>query len=223
MSDVQYRSQLSENRFTARIICKIASRRRDLEILAGECGLQIAPDQIDIFNRPTSPAKGADECILLDFPSISDRPPTEITNLSSYISSSSADALVWTDMDCVDQAFADLPAEKCHFLIDPNPAEAMLLLTGATRRGIMNQLHDTSRDDGYQELHKISSELADVVRTLTQFTGTAAKDAEGLAGNHVTSSIASDAPVSFRPASPAAMQPLVPESGIRASDLRKII
>lgn len=226
MADTLYGSAGRKPRLTARIICENTSRRHDLEYLARECGLATCEDEIDPLASPPAYNFAAAECLLIDFPSISDRPRSELDNLSSYIQMSGADALVWTDMDVLDKAYADLSAHKCHFLVDPNPAEAMLLLTGATRRGGMDQLYDKARDDGYQELHKISSDLADVVRTLVRYAGAEETGDAGAAMQTARSSGVSDAPVSFRPASPSVLQPLVPgasDSKLTAAQLREII
>lgn len=226
MTDTYYGSAGRQPRPAARIICDNAARHHDLEYLARECGLTTCADEIDPLAPPAAREIAAAECLLIDFPSISDRPQSELNNLSSYIKTSGADALVWTDMDALDMAYAELPARNCHFLVDPNPAEAMLLLTGATTRGIMDQLHDKARDDGYQELHKISSDLADVVRTLARYAGAEEAGGGSAAMTGVPRSSVSDAPVSFRPASPSAMQPLVPaasNSELTAGQLREII
>lgn len=167
MAELQYGERGAKSAYPVRIFADNPRRVQELSLLARECGAKIAGE--GGLPSPQLPPENsaAHECLLIDFPSISERQSSEMDNLSSYISSSSTDALVWADMETLDDAFALLPQDKCQFLIEPSDVEAVLLLTGAITRGNMNQFHSNSRDEGYEELHKISSELADVVRTLT--------------------------------------------------------
>ena len=71
-------------------------------------------------------------------------------------------------MDQLESAYAALPPERCHWLVDADDALAVPILARANRRGDMDQLHDRSREGEYGALHKISDDLADFARTLAR-------------------------------------------------------
>jgi len=170
----------------------------------------------------------------VDFLSISERHDDELYNLSSYITSSTVKALVWTDLDRLDTAFAVFPPSMCHFLIDASDAEAAVLLTGEARHRAMDQLHERSQDEGYDELHKLSNELANVARSLSEIVG---KEEGGSSASFNVSyskdsgksgSSLADKPVSFRPATASAILPhgmakKASSGGLSADGIREII
>lgn len=196
MTGTEYPIYNGKQPFTAGIVCNNALRFAELEMLAAECGFSTS-DNLSILEADDQTAKlDVNDYILIDFFSVMERPNKELKRLSSYISSSGVTALVWTDMDGMEKAYAILPVQNCHFMIGPSDAEAMLMLTSETVRGKMNQLNDKTRDEGYQELHKISSELADVVKTLSQMA--AGEDASETDNSN---SSLNEGPVSFRPSS----------------------
>jgi len=170
-----------------------ALRRTELQMVAEECGFDIRDNNSHA------------DMLLIDLHSISDMQDKELLNILSYLRSSSAEALIWTDMDRLDVAYALFPATRCHFLVDASKAEAVHMLTRASRRGRMDQLHDSGREDGFQELHKIRDEVASLADALAKL---ASRD--GTDGNTEANSLA-DKPVSFRPAPTAATSPFIEE------------
>ena len=109
------------------------------------------------------------DLLIVDLTSISERPAQEISNITRYLEMSGVEALIWTDMDMLEEAYARLPISQCHFLVDGSDIEALMIMSGAIRRGkTMDQLHDTSRDGEFGALHRISDELADFARTLAK-------------------------------------------------------
>ncbi len=111
-----------------------------------------------------------------------------LSEIAEYLARHRSIALVWTDMDGLDDACAALPWEQCHFLVDAADIEAMPILAGAFGRGAMDRLHDRSREVEFGSLHRISDELAAFARTLSRMA-----DTDRQSG-------VSDKPVSFRPA-----------------------
>ena len=180
---------------TVAILCSQPVRAKQFEELALACGCRLSP--VDA---------GADY-LLADISSVSDRPEEECSEIAEYLNRYGAEALVWIGMDQLENAYAALPPERCHWLVDADDALAVPILTRANRRGDMDQLHDRNKDNlgregEYGALHKISDDLADFARTL-------ARIAEQ---EDVGSSSVRDKPVSFRPASAAMFEPLVAPS-----------
>lgn len=190
---------------TAAIWCSEPSRRLQLEELAIVCQCALVP-----HDRPV-------DYLLADISSVADQNTQEWSEIAAYLEQSRAQALVWIGMDQLDIAFAALPAEQCHYLIDADDALAVPILARANGRGKMDQLHDRNRDGEYGALHKISDELADFARTLARIA-----EQEGTAPSSVR-----DKPVSFRPAPAAIFEPLVPpapiERGPTAQTIRELI
>ena len=185
----------------AALHCKDALRRAELGMIAAECGFDI-----ENAHGPNGVNGPGIDMFLIDFHSILDAHGQELSNILSYLKSSGAEALIWTDMDRLDVAYALFPATRCHFIVDASDAEAMLILTRASRRGKMDQLHDNSRDDGFDELHKMSDELAGFAKALAKMAGneSAPDDPESIGF--------ADKPISFRPAPSASMSPFIEES-----------
>jgi hypothetical protein len=137
--------------------------------------------------------------LLIDLTSISERPIRELSNIASYLEASGAKALIWTDMEGLDEVYAIMPIHQCHFLVGASDAEAMLMMSGAMRRGKMEQLHDNSVEGEFGALHRISDELANFARTLARIAEHDDAPPLGFA----------ERPVSFRAAPAIALQPLV--------------
>ncbi len=159
------------------------------------------------------------DLLLIDLLSKTDQHPRQLSNISAYLNTSSAEAIVWTDLQGLDEAFAILPISQCHFLVEATDAEAMLIMAKAIKRGKMDLVHSSNRQIEFSALHRISDELADFAKTLARI---AEQDEDtqrsGLA----------ERPVSFRPAPAALMQPLVspaadPSQQISASYIRETI
>ena len=173
---------------TVAILCSQPVRAKQFEELALACGCRLS-----------STDTGADY-ILTDLSSVSDRPEQECSEIVTYLNRYGAEALVWIGMDQLEDAYAALPPERCHWLVDADDALAVPILARANRRDDMDQLHDRSREGEYGALHKISDDLADFARTLARIA-----EQEDSVG----SSSLRDKPVSFRPASAAMFEPLV--------------
>ena len=169
------------------ILCSYPVRTQQFEELAAACGCRVSP-----------PDTGADY-LLTDISSDSDRPEQDYSEIADYLNRYGAEALVWIGMDQLESAYAALPPERCHWLVNADDALAVPILTRANRRGNMDQLHDRSRESEYGALHKISDDLADFARTLARIA-----EQEDGGGSSVR-----DKPVSFRPASAAMFEPLV--------------
>lgn len=139
------------------------------------------------------------DLLLIELRSNADHASPHLPHIARYLNSSNAEALVWTDMEGLDTAFAALAGTRSHFLVDANESEALLLMSGIYRRGKMERLHDSSRDQEFGALHRISDELADFARTLAKLA-----EQEG----NPSSGGVRDRPVSFQPAPQSALLPL---------------
>ncbi len=169
------------------------------------------------------------DLFIVNLASISERPLHELSHFARYLIDSGTDALIWTGLEMIDTAYAVLPIERCHFLVDATEEEALLIMSGVIRRGArMKHLHDSTKESEFGALHRISDELAGFARAL-------AKIAEN---DEVVPPSVSDRPISFRPAPFAALQPLaeapigfaarstqtqLPEPTISAAQLREMI
>jgi hypothetical protein len=117
-----------------------------------------------------------------------DIPEDFLARISRYLQMHRSTALVWTNMDGLEDAYAALPQGQCHFFVDADYIEAMPILAGAFGRGKMDRLHDTNRDVPFGSLHRISDELAEFARTLARMADSERKTS------------VSDKAISFRPA-----------------------
>lgn len=126
--------------------------------------------------------------LLVDLCSETERLTDSLSRITHYLETHRSTALVWTNMEVLDDVYAALPSGQCHFLVDTDDVEAMPVLAGVFERGSMDRLHDRDREVEFGSLHRISDELAEFARTL-------ARMAEPDQQNAV-----SDKPVSFRPA-----------------------
>lgn len=205
----------------------LTQRGETLRSLAEHAGCSIF-DVSHVAKTGTPPGVAPKvDLLIVDLTSISDRHPQEITNISRYLNDSGVEALVWTDMENLEEAYANLPISQCHFLVDGSDLEALLIMSGAIRRvrrgNKMDQLHDSNRDGGFGDLHKISDELADFARTLARL---AEKD------DLSESSTLAEKPVSFRPAPANAIHPFIegetprkaaPQVAVDARYIREVI
>jgi hypothetical protein len=167
-----------DRRTIAAIFAESAIRGEQLAALARLSGcITVARD-----------SENAADYLLIDLPSKMDKHQDSLSEIVEYLDRHRSVAVVWTDMNGLEEAYAALPQGQCHFLVDANDAEAMPILTGAFGRGAMDQVHDRNRDIEFGSLHRISDELAEFARTLSRMADTDAK------------SRVSDKPVSFRPA-----------------------
>lgn len=138
------------------------------------------------------------DLLFIDLVSNSEIASQELSNISDYLESSNAEALVWTDLEQLEPAYAILPISKCHYLVGVSDAEAMLIMAGAIRRSAMNRVYEGNRDLEFIALNRISGELADFARTLARIADH--EDGKAPIGF-------AEKPVSFRPAPAAVINP----------------
>jgi DNA-binding MarR family transcriptional regulator len=124
--------------------------------------------------------------LLVDLSSKTEPLADSLSKIVRYLELHRSTALVWTDMDSLEAAYAALPQGQCHFLIDADDVEAMPILAGAFGRGGMDRLHDRDHEVEFGSLHRISDELVEFARTLARMADTERKSG------------VSDKPVSFR-------------------------
>jgi DNA-binding MarR family transcriptional regulator len=160
-------------------------------------------------------ADGAADFLLLDLCSETEPLRDSLSEIGEYLERHHSVALVWTDMDGLEDAYAALPSGQTHFLVDASDVQAMPILAGAYGRDAMNRLHDRNREVEFGSLHRISDELAEFARTLAGLA-----DPERLSNG-------SDRSASFRPAPVGGFQALPDNAGgtgrIDARALRDII
>ncbi len=148
------------------------------------------------------------DLLLIDLQSDLEFPAQQLRQISDYLNGSNVEAMVWADLETLETAYAVLPVSRCHFLIDPTDAEVMLIMSGAIKRGKMDQVHGGNREIEFSALHRISDELADFAKTLARI---AEQDEDsvmiGLA----------EKPISFRPAPAAVMHPFIDAPTAQAS------
>lgn len=157
--------------------------------------------------------QNAADYLLADLCSKTEPLTDSLSRIAGYLQRNRSTALVWTDIDSLEAAYAALPQGQCHFLIDADDVEAMPILAGAFGRGGMDRLHDRNREVEFGSLHRISDELAEFARTLARMADTDRKAS------------VSDKPVSFRPAPFGGFQafPTDASQTIDAKTLREII
>jgi hypothetical protein len=196
----------SNTRPTAAVIAEPPGRRAELELLARASGCVAVAHDPDLHT----------DYLLADLSSEMERPTDSLSEIVRYLERHRSTAVVWTNMDGLEAAYAALPQWQCHFLIEADDVDAMPILAGVFGRGAMDRLHDRDRDVGFGSLHRISDELVEFARTLAK-----------MAESERQSGVA-DKPVSFRPAPlggfqafPAAKAETRP--AIEAQGLREII
>jgi hypothetical protein len=155
--------------------------------------------------------------LLVDLSSETEQLPDSLSEIVRYLEAQRSTALVWTNMDGLEAAYAALPYSQCHFLVGANDVEAMPILAGVYGRGAMERLHDRNHEVEFGSLHRISDELAEFARTLSRMANT-----DGRPG-------VSDKPVSFRPAPAGGFQPFPsreiasPKTELTAKSVRDVI
>ena len=191
------------NRRSAIVICGSKSREEDIRALAAICNIMAVETQISDIGPANLPAA---DLLLVDLPSIMELQAHTLSDVARYLLAHRNQALIWADMDVLEEAYAMLPPSQCHYLIEASDLDAIPYLTGAITRGRMDQLHDNSRDSEFGALHRISEELSQFARTLSKI---ADQDDVG------PQSIVSDKPVSFRPAPAGAFLPFTKPEPVR--------
>ncbi len=199
MSDYDF----EQPRLSAAILASSRARNHQLEQLARECGCLLR--------------RFGEDCdfLLIARPSETELDAQDWSEVADYLQTHDSEALVWTDLDAIDGAFAALPTERCHFLVDSGDWQAVAILTGVGRRIRRYRVHEGEGQGEALALQRISSELADFARTLARI---AEQDAG--AGNNVC-----DTPVGFRPAPPGLFDPIARQEAKppKAADVRAII
>ena len=189
---------------TAMIMGGTPARRAELTQLVKLAGGNIVEMERD------SPA----DFLLVDLCSETERLGDSLPAITQYLEAHQTTALVWTKMDWLEEVYATLPHDQCHYLVEAEDVEAMPILAGAFGRDNMDRLHDRNREVEFGSLHRISDELAEFARTLAQMAASNAK-----AG-------VSDRPMSFRPAPLGGFQgfPSTPaDRYVESAQLREII
>ena len=217
--------------FSARniaLLCDDPARESMFIALANQLGSNIVDGDWALMKPDAAQINPSVDLFIINLTSISERPVHELSHFARYLTDSGTDALIWTGLEMIDTAYAVLPIERCHFLVDATEAEALLIMSGVIRRSNMKHLHDSTKESEFGALHRISDELAGFARAL-------AKIAEN---EDVVKPSVSDRPMSFRPAPFAALQPLaeapigfaatpikshLPESTISALQIREMI
>lgn len=190
-------------RFSAAIIASHPARSHELERLVADCGCLLR--------------HFGEECdfLLVARSSDSDAESRDWSDIAVYLDDHDSEALVWSDLDGLDNAFAALPVDRCHFLVDAADWQAVAILTGVVKRVRGGQLHDPARENEIVSLHRISNELADFAQTLARIA-----EQDG-------SAQVRERPVSFRPAPQGLFDPFGKgrevESQARPQDVRAII
>jgi hypothetical protein len=178
------------------ILISDSPRRRDeISAVARICNCAVLESDIGYGIAHTTHET---DLVLIDLPSITEAYGETLSDVARYLWSHRTYALIWTNMELLEGAYAMLPQDQCHYLIDASDFDAIPYLTGAIARGKMDQMHDNSRDGEFGSLHRISDELAAFAQTLARI----AEQDDGYKSNAV-----SDKPVSFRPAPAAAFHP----------------
>lgn len=150
------------NARTVMVFADNQGRRSDLTKLASASGcIAIAPD----LGQPS-------DYLLLDLCSETEQLRDSLSEIGEYLERRHSVALVWTDMDRLEDAYAALPSSQTHFLVDASDVQAMPILAGAFGRDAMNRLHDRDRDVEFGSLHRISDELAEFARKLAKMADT---------------------------------------------------
>ncbi len=180
------------------LLCDNRAREVMFNALATQLGCNLINGDWALEEQSLAHADPAIDLIIIDYASITDRHLHEISHFAGYLTRSGTEALIWTDLEMIDSVFAALPIEQCHFLVEANEAEILLIMSGVIRRGSMKHLHDSTKESEFGALHRISDELAGFARAL-------AKIAEN---DDVVPPTVNDRPISFRPAPFAALQPL---------------
>jgi hypothetical protein len=220
---VHYNENEEDGSFQYRsaILISDSPRRRDeISAVARICNCAVLDGAIGYGMAHTT--HGTD-LVLIDLPSITEAYNETLSDVARYLWSHRTNALIWTNMELLEEAYALLPHDQCHYLVDASDFDAIPYLTGAIARGKMDQLHDNSRDGEFGSLHRISDELAAFAQTLARI----AEQDDAYKNNSV-----SDKPISFRPAPPAAFHPFAmsepaaksePSAVVDAAMIREII
>jgi hypothetical protein len=208
---IQNEQDRSLNRRTAIMVSGSARRREEIMAVAEICNTAVLSCDWDNEEPEGFPLA---DLLLIDIPSISDGKEHRLLRVARYLNVHRNHALIWTNMEYLEEAYAVLPQDQCHYLVNASDFDAIPYLTGAITRGTMDQLHDNSREGEFGALHKISDELAAFAQTL-------ARMAEHDDGNRKNS--VSDRPVSFRPAPVATFHPFSNTESDKTAEIPTVI
>jgi hypothetical protein len=199
------------------IWCETTRRFQDLEIIAKACDCTVVDSTWRLGHEPMVESQPEVDFLLIELLSISDKAEHSLLEIDRYLQiHRQSRMLIWTDLDLLEVAYAALPADRCHFLLNASAVEAMPILRGADNRMVQYELRDRGKQADYGSLHRISDELAEFARTLAKMA-----EIDGMSG-------VSDKPVSFRAAPPSVFQRFVTgstdaEPVVSATSIRDII
>lgn len=197
------------------ILCRSKARCQDFKVIADACECVVVNANWQLGRQDDIAAQPKADFLMVELLSISEEAEQSLSELALYLQQNASQILLWTDMGLLETAYATLPNDRSHFLVNANDGDAMPILAGALSKMAADQLHDSGRQSDFGALHRISDELAQFARTLALM-------AEG--GDR--SAQVSDKPVSFRPAPPDAFRDFVTGSAepkVTAATIRQII
>ena len=161
MQQTEYSNQ---KRPKALILSANPKRLTDLTVLGEACGYDmldltggIIPDVVDVV-----------DVVFADLCTESEDVCHSLSKMGRYLEGHRGMALVWTDMEMLDTAYAAFHNERTHFLVDADDIEAVPILAGFFALRRISQVHDKGRDLQFGALHKMSDELAGFARTLAR-------------------------------------------------------
>ena len=203
----------------AALIFSSATRMNDVCRDTAHLGITICDGSAIIDQPELGVTQPHYDLLLIDLQSKLEQPEQHLANVSNYLRDSNVEAVVWTDLEGLERAYAFLPVSRCHFLVGASSVDSMLTIARAIRRVKMNLVRGVNREIEFSALHRISDELADFAKTLARI---AEQD-----GEQETIGFA-EKPVTFRPAPSALMQPFtnpiaVPDKKVTARFIRETI
>ncbi len=149
------------------VLAQHDQRRADLAQIAAADGAKIIDGNYLFAAAPVDEWPSVDY-VLAELLSDLEQAGAYLSELAGYLADDRCQLLLWTDLELLEEAYAVLPADQCHFMVDASDIDAMPILAWMDRHMSLDQFHDPSRDGEYRALHKISDELADFARTLAR-------------------------------------------------------
>lgn len=186
---------------TALVFCADPERRANLGALAKAC-------QCHVIEQTDGTYPGGLDYLMVDLRTESDEVWPSLSEMARYQENHHSIALIWTDMEMLETAYATFNNRQSHFLVDADDVEAVPILAGFFERHPVNAVHDKARNLQFNALHRISDELAGFARTLAR-----------IAEQDSAESVVTDKPVSFRPAPAGAFQPFPNEAPAEENSL----
>lgn len=179
---------------TAMPVCGNKLREEELAHIARLCDYSIITNS---FGTSGPVPETVADLILLDLPSILDGHAQTLSAVAAYVARHNSHILVWINMENLEEAYALLPQERCHYLVDANDMDAIPHMVGnmiagrKSRHGKDGKFSDNGNENHFGTLHRISDELAHFAKLLNHI---AEQD------DDIPPPAMSDRPVTFRPA-----------------------